>query len=401
MLGKILFGLLFLFIIASCSAFPLIGACLLLLFSTLETWKMQISGTQLMVSDLFLMLFLGAYVLRLVLLSKIELDKKWITPLIFIIFSALASCLFSYKPIAAFLELIRLVAYVAAAYFVGNSIKRKNFDQICILFLTIIGLSIFISCVQYYQNYSVVSFHLNGGFNDWNYYAIALVSIIPFSLAILHKAKDQKQENIRIIIFYLIVTLVFLIQSRSGVLLLVILLILSIASGMLQKKHLVWILPFLLIGLIHLVQGHESIGEKLEQWMIGPRLQERISHSLYALNEFINHPFLGVGLGQFETYMQWKYPGLDYTASTVDATFPLLLVETGLFGCLSFFYLICMTLNSVFITKSAGIEPDYTKRALMLVCIMIAVSSLFFCIHTHLFTWCIIGVVYGLSSEKS
>jgi O-antigen ligase/polysaccharide polymerase Wzy-like membrane protein len=400
MIGKIPYILLFLILVATCSAFPIVGACLLLLSSTLETWNMQISGTQWMFSDIFLIIFLGANVLRLVLLPRIAIDKKLMIPLLLFSCSVLGSCLFSYRPFAAFQELIRLAAYLAAAYFVGFSIKRKHFYIIYLMLAAVTGLSVIFSCFQYYQNYAADSLHVHGGFIDWNYYAIALTFILPFFLAMLHKSKDQKQEYFRIILFYFIVVLIWLIQSRSGVMLLVMLLILSIVMGLLQKKHLVWILPLLLIGLIHLLTGHGGIGEKFQQWMTGPRLQERISHILYALNEFVNHPFLGVGAGQFETYMQWKYPDLGYAASNVDATFPLLLVETGLLGCLSFFYLVCMMLNSIFNANGANIEPDYNKRALMLACTMIAVSSLVFCIHNHLFTWCMIGVIYGLSSKE-
>ncbi len=194
---------------------------------------------------------------------------------------------------------------VAALYFlVANLVKTRSrmviMSWALIILATVLTLASIITFTEESMWQSQRMLRVGGA--DPNNFSMFLIMVLPLSLALLENSRSRLVKVISGTIFAILIFSVFLTKSRGGLVGLVVVLTILVFGGLFQKPRK-WVLPISVILVILILLPfvpHEywtriktitdfsdpSIRGRLEAWRLGLRM-------------IAQHPFLGVGLGNF------------------------------------------------------------------------------------------------------
>ncbi len=383
------------------AAFPILGASLLIVSSTLETAVISFGSWQGALVDGALALYLAGCALRLILVRKKEIGS-FFYPLAAIVFTGFLSVLFCLNPLSAAWSAFRITSYAAAAYFFSVTINRQSKAGwiLALLFLSAI-ISALLSIMQWVRADDPSLIHVSGGFSDWNFYPIFLASLSPFWIYQALRFKHTAGETLFLIFFYLMLLLALGVGSRSGTAIVVFAYLWMAGAGPLKKKHMTWLLPIVLVGVAHLSYNgwFTSVpwSKRAADWIASPRMQERAVSGLTALRVATGRPLFGAGVGQFDEYIEWANPDLSYLGSSTQSSILLIPAETGLLGLFAYVFLIVSLFS---ISKKRDVENEeqlQLKSTTIKASISIVIAASLICvIHTHLYIWLLLGFLYAM-----
>lgn len=314
----------------------------------------------------------------------------------------LVSIPLSIHPVAALGSATQAILFLLAAWYFTLRIQAQSgVTRFRFLLYGTVVLSFFLSIGQFLGRAPGVPFHATGGFQDWNYYPVYLMSLLPFITMEIRSAEIGWIKRIFMATFAGIVLLALAAASRTGMVIIAATLLLLFVFHLVDRKYLKWLIPLFFLAFYQLIQilGHQSLSlsEKMNQWLASPRLQDRFFTNLYALQTWIRHPFLGVGSGQLEAYVQWESIQAAERIQSSYTTLPVLLAERGLIGGLAYLALV-VRLFSLF--QSPRDPKSLLHRAAFCSLCSLCVSSFFFSVHTQLFTWCLLGFLFAIATGE-
>lgn len=204
---------------------------------------------------------------------------------------------------------------------------------------------------------------LSGPVNAPNLWAQILAAVLPLAV---YRMLDEKRHLIKFFCFFAIGLMIFGLlytYSRGGYLAFGFILLLILIE---QRANLVYAaISMILISLLVFQFAPAAFTERIMSLkFLAPTqkygiqedssFQGRASEALAGMSMFADHPFLGVGIGNYENNYQ-KYSraiGIEERSEERQAhsLYVQLLAETGIFGAAAFFgmvYLLIVELNRV------------------------------------------------------
>ena len=198
-----------------------------------------------------------------------------------------------------------------------------------------------------------------GPVDDANYFAQILLVVLPMAFVLTKISRSRMAKIIGLTMAALLLSGLLLTYSRGGFIILVILAILLIRFGYFRLRHiLLGAIPVLIIvaavapgyftrmNSLRAVSDMDTVGDAA--------LRGRLTEMLAAWNVFLDHPFVGVGPGQYAPYYSLDYmddPGVAFRQ--IDKERPAhtlyfeLAAETGIMGLLIFVGLILSVLGRI------------------------------------------------------
>ena len=202
---------------------------------------------------------------------------------------------------------------------------------------------------------------------DVNYFALILVTLFPLTFAFI----DDKKK-LSTIFYYLSEILLFLgivfSLSRAAILALIIITILMIKRSLIPKKVLITALVIMIISLP--ILSMKSLN-RIYNFVLYPfnmkkmdsmdiqNVSSRIDCIKAGIQMFFDHPFFGVGIGNYPyTYPKYAPPGAERTPRYAHNTYIQILTETGLIGFIVFLAGILLNFIVLSKIKKTTIEKD-------------------------------------------
>ncbi|MEW6238045.1 MAG: O-antigen ligase family protein [Candidatus Omnitrophota bacterium] len=382
-----------LFAAAFFAAFPYAGVIVLIGLSGIERWNIEGFGLSLPLNEWALAAFLLGAMLRKAAGPNEKGDESFL-PLLLIAISGFSSCLFSLHSGLAIQEAFRSAGYIGAAYGVALILSHSNRLTWALCAAYAAGILAAFAAIFQLAKFSSDPFPVNGGFSNENYYSAATAFLLPFFLYESKQKQKTWQANGWIIVFYTLLFLALTAKSRSGAAAILLMLLLTYLAGLLDKKYAVWLLPVFIVGVLVFGRGlwGGSLSERTGRWLSNPFFQERLYNGYFALTAFIQHPIFGVGAGGFDDYARWAFPDYALSVSPGFSSPLIILAERGLAGGLAFTWLAVRLAASVSsLSRQTG--EGIAHRAMLASLLVMAAASLMNALHTHLFTWCWIGIL--------
>jgi hypothetical protein len=189
---------------------------------------------------------------------------------------------------------------------------------------------------------------LNGPIYDPNFFGQLLVAAFPLAFYVLITGKSWLLRSIGLASTFLITLVNFQTYSR-GSFLTMMLIVLLVALE--RRIHIFWIVLALLSTTLIIPFLPEGYTERLETLRMfqsegtqsvykESSFRGRTSEILSGWNMFLDHPILGVGIGNYETRYQEYASELGLETRTTDrqahSLYVETLAETGLLGIISF-----------------------------------------------------------------
>jgi len=269
--------------------------------------------------------------------------------LFFILISIFSSNNISESIISISRWLIVFITFVSLTYLLASF---KDFlSLISFVFLIIVCCELSFIYITYYDIVSIASYKydystfLIGVAGNKNVAASILALKIPFIFYILHKSKNLKFQFFIVLILFFSFYALFLINSRTILLSILICTFLSILYFLFFKKNKMfsWILIPLFSVFIFSINPLNDFSDKSlitnKLTLSESNIAARFEFYNLALNHFFSNPFLGVGIGNWkvDSLQYQNYKMKDYTVSYhVHNDFIELAVETGFFGLISY-----------------------------------------------------------------
>lgn len=193
---------------------------------------------------------------------------------------------------------------------------------------------------------------------DVNYFSLILVTLFPLTFTFIN---DKKKLSI--FFCYISEILIFLgiifSLSRAAILALIIITILMIKRSLIPKKLLKATLIIIIISLP--ILSMQSL-KRIYSFVLYPFEMKKtnsmdiqnVSSRIYCiqagLQMFFDHPFIGVGIGNYPyTYARYAPPGAERTPRYAHNTYIQILTETGLIGFVVF--IVGILLNLIVLTR--------------------------------------------------
>ncbi len=397
----ILFAVVFALLVISTIFVPGAAVVILLVMATLETGEIHTFGMHVDITIWMQVVFIVTNVLRWWLTLE-EVDWELVFPVLAVGAAALMSVPFSIHPAAAFRSASMIVLHVLTFYCIAYIVKTSSAKQrILVVVPVLIVLFGFWSVIQVLVLSAEGPPRLHAGFLNWNVFAIVLTGLLPFLAVRVPSLHLTKPTFGAWLFLVLALGMIFGARSRSGLVLLGFVIIAMVIFGMIHRKVVFGMaagLVMLMITatVIHLF-GDDSLGERLARVVGNPRLQERSQNAVLALMGLVQHPFFGVGAGQWEAYGNWAYPDLTFDIQNEYSSFMTLLAETGFAGGLAFVYFFQSLFPST--GEKTVHEDDLRLRKAMRVSLWVwAAATVLYAVHLHPFTWCWLGLLCGLGS---
>jgi len=216
---------------------------------------------------------------------------------------------------------------------------------------------------------SVSLYRLAGPVGDPNYFALILLVVVPVGLATLRTPLHRLAQLVVIAALLLIVGAVLLTYSRGGALVLALGCVLSLTRFRFRGPllaALVVVLPVSIMlvptpvwdrldTLVNPLQGSGPVGQ-----FVDDSVALRLGAQRVALEMFLDHPFVGVGAGNYPVLYQDYSKNLGVPAVATEF-FPHNLylqvaAESGVVGLLTFLPIIIGPLVTLELTRrSAGV----------------------------------------------
>lgn len=210
---------------------------------------------------------------------------------------------------------------------------------------------------------------LNGPIYDPNFFGQLLVAVFPLALYVLLAGKSWLLRSVGLVSTLLIALVNFQTYSRGSFLAMV-LIVLFVALE--RRIHIFWMVLALLAASLVIPFLPEGYTERLETLKMfqsegsqsvykEESFRGRTSEILSGWNMFLDHPILGVGIGNYETrYQEYASElGLE-TRTTIRQAHSLYIetiAETGLLGL--------ATLGSIFAVLFAGLARARRRARLL------------------------------------
>lgn len=394
MLHQALFYLLLLFCSLIFSAFPSLAIFMLFLFSGMDYVHIDMVGSSWGYNHVVLGLFLVGMAIRFMLENKQGVNKSWI-PLSLIALGGFISVPFSINPLEALKCALISFGYLAAAFCITetvNSNKRATF-----VLSSVYGVLIIMAFMSIIQFINASNTTLSGGFSNPNFYAIAVAMSLPLLLLKSKQTMGNTEQNLIVILFYVLWFIALASRSKSGGFILIVLLISTFSSGLMARSQIVWCVPAFIVGIFQFIatSGNITLIEHISRWLENTFLKERIANTFYSLMAFVQHPFTGVGCGQYEAYTQWAYPQHNSEVVPHFSSFFILMAERGLVGILTVIWFIVELFK-----KSIQIRDDsdlgWIYKATITSLIILVCGLMLHSIHTQLFTWCWLALLHQI-----
>jgi O-antigen ligase len=198
-----------------------------------------------------------------------------------------------------------------------------------------------------------------GPVDDANYFAQILIVLLPMAFVLTRMSRSRKAKIAALLAAALILSGTLLTYSRGGFLVLVVLILLMIRFGYFRVRHiLLGAIPVVAIvaavapgylDRINSLRAVSDVGQASDAALRG-----RLTEMLAAWNVFLDHPFVGVGPGQYAPFYSLEYmddPGVAFRQ--IDKERPAhilyfeLAAETGIIGLLIFLGLALTVLGRI------------------------------------------------------
>lgn len=383
---------------------PRLAALLVLFCSTLEINLFSIEGFNLSIAELSALLLVCGWMIRFLYRMEPVHNSRFEIILLLLFLSFLLPSLLTLNPVLALLQTLKLLLFMSSAYFIVRSFHTDQAAGIYLLCLyATLAIAFPLALVQVLNQPEDATLHLSGGFLDWNYFPIYLALLLPF----LRYEMTQHTIPWKRILLFIVSVIIAIVgvaaKSRSGTAMIVLSIMLLVFLDEHYRIRWHWLTLFVFVLLLIFTAGAAfsdvPLAERFQIWLISPKMQERLQNNLLCLNVFLEHPLLGVGVGQYPAYLEWKEISTPYPVMRYHSSLFLLLAETGIPGAMMWFFflvhLFTLTLE----------EPTFQtcglRRAVSLAIIILIASSLLYSIHENLFTWCLIGLLYSFITRRS
>lgn len=309
--------------------------------------------------------------------------------------AALISSLLGFAPTASAPTLIKwgLFAGTTLAIVYVIRLTPNPLPTIYSAWVTVIGVTVLLGGAQAFSSQQAF-WRPTGGFIDWNYAAIALAMMFPLAWYSSDCARTPFRGKILkgLAIAGLIIGVAT--RSRSGALIIGIMLATVLLIRYSNWRRFQAITGLALAGSVFLLAAMLIAGGTPSRIMDSPTLHERIGNGLLAFHIFIENPLIGVGAGQFAPYAASIVENSEFTVTERHSSWLTLLAETGLFGGLAIAGLLTLLARNAW-----RLRDSEEGRALFTSAITLLAAATFYAIHAHLFTWCLIGFLWGRLNE--
>ncbi|MFN8455462.1 MAG: O-antigen ligase family protein [Anaerolineae bacterium] len=231
---------------------------------------------------------------------------------------------------------------------------------------------------------------LNGPLDDPNFWGQTLVSILPLAL---YRLLDEQKIILKIIaaLSALFIALAILnTYSRGAFMAMMLVLLLVAIERRIKFSLIVSIIPavflimqFLPAGFTDRLQTLSIFTNEDSNVQSEVSFRGRSSEMMSGLNMFADHPFLGVGVGNYIQHYQ-KYAsrlGLEYRTEgrRAHSTYLEIAAETGLPGLITFGGLfLSVFLNLAQTRRKLRILPDYPRWSTWISGLQIGISAYLF-----------------------
>jgi len=187
-----------------------------------------------------------------------------------------------------------------------------------------------------------------GPVDDANYFAQILLVLMPMAFVLARMSKSRKAKITALLVALLILSGTLLTYSRGGFLVLVVLALLMIRFGYFRLRHiLLGAIPVVVIvaavapGYLERINSLRAVSDMGQA--SDAALRGRLTEMLAAWNVFLDHPFVGVGPGQYAPFYSLDYmddPGVAFRQIEKERPAHILYfelaAETGIIGLLIF-----------------------------------------------------------------
>ena len=291
---------------------------------------------------------------------------------------------------------------IALYLLIVNIIDSAKFLKVVLWIIILSGLTI--SLLGMYQFLSSPHFaiwmnRIASTRQDPNNLALTLVSVFPVVIALLRAERGKKRK---IFLFFVCVIIFFTIPltlSRGGFLALSAILFVLVTKA--RKKKIAGVLLISIIGCsIVLLPGEvwERVGT-ISVESFDRSIQMRMMLLKGGLKMFLDHPLVGVGIGNFIIHSV-QYSGV-FIPSFAHNMFIHVAAEMGIFGILLFSSLIWITWRSLRQVQRLAFRKNdsffqHVSQGLEISLIGFCVGSLFLSQHFNKMLWIIIALTVSV-----
>ena len=212
----------------------------------------------------------------------------------------------------------------------------------------------------------VTQMRLSGPIGDPNFYGQTLLAVLPLAL---YRLLDEKKLRLKLVAAISLGLLVFIIlntYSRGAFLGLVVVLTLTLIERRIKLSTILMIilaasfimpllLPFLPHGFTERIQTLSVFASEDATVHQEASFRGRTSEMISALMMFVEHPFLGIGVGNYEANYQdyARRLGLEYRTEERQAhsLYLEIIAETGSFGLIAFIGLFMSLIAGLYKTR--------------------------------------------------
>ncbi len=385
------------------AAFPILGISMLVFMSTIETGRIPAFGTDVPLPAAVLIVFLCSALLRLMLSRQIH--REWLAALVFLLVTFLFSGLICIHPLAALKEIGTWLGYAAAAYFIGLYWPQPNSNPyVTFPFRASVLAALALALIQVWLSTRDSPVPVQAGFTESGYFVVFLSWMTPFVLLAFHKAQTSREEGFWTGVFLSILWISWMTGPGREALLLLFTVLLCGIARLMNREMLLWLAPLAAVGLLHGLQGHDfGMWKSIQPWLPDQGPSNFAESGLSALGIWSTHPFLGTGPGQYESYVRWAYPETAGSIGSPGSTLLLILAESGILGVLAFSWILGLLFAGWYDARCVPhLSSDEKRfmRAAIVSLVMLAASSMIYNIHTHYFSWCFIGILFGCFRDQ-
>jgi O-antigen ligase len=266
--------------------------------------------------------------------------------------------------------------YLIFYFLMINMLKSWKLVRNMIWVLTITGLLMFFYGVlnYFFSGVTASGFRLISLVDDPNSFAIKLVPLVAFSYILIKTEKSIALRVISFLLFGSIATAIILTFSRGGMLALFMVLLLISLVEIKSKRTIFIIASFMLFVLLMIPE--EIFFFRFQRMDVS--IIQRLKLLKGGLNMFFDHPFLGVGVGNFVTHIK------DYSniivALVAHNSYLHIAAELGIIGLILFISIFAITIKNLWECWKHLLKSDKTKNYYYPLGILIALSG--FMVHS-------------------
>lgn len=272
-------------------------------------------------------------------------------------------------------------------FLIVNITKDEN--DVIHLIETIVVAVLFGAIIALYRYGTAIHIFLFSGrtgsvIEDPNFFASMLVSTLPFSIFLF-----KRENNLYVKSFWAVSSAILLFSivptfSRGGIIGLVVVLFLIALHE--RKNRWTWILsPLLILTFVAIVPF--SFWTRITS-LLNTRSDLSINYRIllirYGIETFIQHPIIGIGIGDFMNAMS-RYMNYRLVAHNM---YLHVFTETGIIGGTIFLCILGNVLWSVHRAKQTSDLAAYIEICL----IGLFVTAFFLSIHFHFWVWVLLGI---------